>query len=118
MAVFGSPCHFFRYLTDPLQMKTVKKTAPGAERSTVDRFQPSTNEDQRQQKVFQPLYALSLRSVGQAAKAMRLNADDFVPPRNKTVVIEIGGVHERRRSNRADSRSRLTFWPLLQQSHE
>ena len=52
------------------------------------------------------------------AEAMRLNADDFVPSRHKTVVIEIGGVHERRRSNRSDPRSRLTFWPLLQQSHK
>ena len=52
------------------------------------------------------------------AEAMRLNADDFVPSRHKTVVIEIGGVHERRRSNRADPRSRLTFWPLLQQSQK
>ena len=50
--------------------------------------------------------------------AMRLNADDFVPCRHKYMVIEIGGVHERRRSNRADPRSRLTFWPLLQQSHK
>ena len=51
-------------------------------------------------------------------RAMRLNADDFVPSRYKTECIEIGGVHERRRSNRADPRSRLTFWPLLQQSHK
>ena len=50
-------------------------------------------------------------SIAQAIKAMRLNADDFVLSRHKTVDIEIGGVHERRRSNRADSRSRLTFWP-------
>ena len=48
--------------------------------------------------------------------AMRLNADDFVPLRHKNMVIEIGDVHARRRSNRADPRSRLTFWPLLQQS--
>ena len=33
----------------------------------------------------------------------------------KTVCIEIGGVHARRRSNRADVRSKLTFRPLLQQ---
>ena len=51
-------------------------------------------------------------------RAMRLNADDFVPSRYKTECIEIGGVHERRRSNRADPRSRLTFWPLLQQSQK
>ena len=50
--------------------------------------------------------------------AMRLNVDDFVPLRHENMVIEIGGVHERRRSNRADLRSQLTFWPLLQQSHE
>ena len=31
--------------------------------------------------------------------AMRLNADAFVPLRHKNMVIEIGGVHERRRSN-------------------
>ena len=40
---------------------------------------------------------------------MRLNADDFVPSRHKTVVIEIGGVHERRRSNRADSKKQTDF---------
>ena len=51
-------------------------------------------------------------------RAMRLNADDFLPSRFKTKCIEIGGVHERRRSNRADPRSRLTFWPLLQQSQK
>ena len=33
----------------------------------------------------------------------------------KTVCIEIRGVHARRRSNRADVRSKLTFRPLLQQ---
>ena len=58
------------------------------------------------------------RSIARAIKAMRLNADDFVPSRHKTECIEIGGVHERRRSNRADPRSRLTFWPLLQQSQK
>ena len=44
-------------------------------------------------------------------------ADDFVPSEHKTKCIEIGGVHERRRSNRAVVRGSLTFWPLLQQSH-
>ena len=51
------------------------------------------------------------------AEAMRLNADDFVPSEHNTECIEIGGVHERRRSNRAVVRGSLTFWPLLQQSH-
>ena len=31
--------------------------------------------------------------------SIRLNADDFVPYRHKTDCIQIGGVHERRRSN-------------------
>ena len=47
---------------------------------------------------------------------MRLNADDFVPSRHKTMGIEIGGAHDGRHSTPADRRSRLTFWPLLQQS--
>ena len=71
------------------------------------------------QSVHQPVVAShpNIR-VDAIKRAMRLNADDFVPLRYKNMVIEIGGVHERRRSNRADPRSRLTVWPLLQQSHE
>ena len=33
-----------------------------------------------------------------ALKAMRLNADDFVPSRHKTECIEIGGAHDGRNS--------------------
>ena len=33
----------------------------------------------------------SQQSVGISPEAMRLNADDFVPPRHKTGGIEIGG---------------------------
>ena len=58
------------------------------------------------------------RSIAQAIKAMRLNADDFVPSRHKTECIEIGGAHDGRNSTPADLRSRLTFWPLLQQSQK
>ena len=57
----------------------------------------------------------SQESIVQALKAMRLNADDFVPLRHKTMGIEIGGAHDGRHSTPADRRSRLTFW-LLQQS--
>ena len=71
------------------------------------------------QSLHQPVVASHPKIPADSmAEAMRLNADDFVPLRHKTVVIEIGGVHERRRSNRADPRSRLTFWPLLQQSQK
>ena len=71
------------------------------------------------QSLHQPVVASHPNIRVDAIKgAMRLNADDFVPLRHKNMVIEIGGVHERRRSNRADLRSQLTFWPLLQQSHE
>ena len=51
-------------------------------------------------------------------RAMRLNTDAkgiFIVKRK---CIEIGGVHDRRRSNPAVFRSSLTFWPLLQHSHQ
>ncbi len=46
---------------------------------------------------------------------MRLNTDAKALWLSKGIAIEIGGVHDRRRSNPAGFRSRLTFWPLLQQ---
>ena len=55
-------------------------------------------------------------SNAQAIEAMRLNADDFVPQRHKTECIEFGGAHDGQHSTPANRRSRLTFWPLLQQS--
>ena len=60
----------------------------------------------------------SQQSIVQALKAMRVNADDFVPRRHKSMGIEIGGAHDGRHSTPADRRSRLTFWPLLQQSQQ
>ncbi len=60
----------------------------------------------------------SQKSIVQALKAMRLNADDFVLYRHKTMGTENGGAHDGRHSTPADRRSRLTFWPLLQQSQQ
>ena len=57
-------------------------------------------------------------SVGQAMEAMRLNADDIVPSKHKTMDIVIGGAHDGRHSTPAERRSKLTFWPLLQQSQQ
>ena len=49
------------------------------------------------QSLHQPVVANHPNIRVDAIKgAMRLNADDFVPLRHKNMVIEIGGVHERR----------------------
>ena len=48
-------------------------------------------------------------------RAMRLNTDAESHCIVKTMDIEIGGVHDRRRSNPAAVRSSLTLYPLLQQ---
>ena len=48
------------------------------------------------QSLHQPVVASHPNIRVDAIKgAMRLNADDFVPSRNKNMVIEIGGVHAR-----------------------
>ena len=51
-------------------------------------------------------------------EAMRLNADDFVPFWHKPESIEIEGAHDGLNSTPANRSSRLTFWPLLQQSQK
>ena len=51
-------------------------------------------------------------------RAMRLNTDAKGILIVKGKCIEIGGVHDRRRSNPAVVRSSLTFWPLLQHSQK
>ena len=40
------------------------------------------------------------------------------PQRVESKAIEIGGADDSRHSTGADRRSRLTFWPLLQQSQQ
>ena len=70
---------------------------------TLNRLLPETQEPVllvNAQSLHQPVVAShpNIR-VDSIKGAMRLNADDFVPLRHKNMVIEIGGVHERRRSN-------------------
>ena len=69
----------------------------------LNRLLPETQEPVllvSAQSLDQPVVASHLNiRVDSIKGAMRLNADDFVPLRHKNMVIEIGGVHERRRSN-------------------
>ena len=89
---------------------------------TLNRLLPETQEPVllvSAQSLHQPVVASHPNiPVDAIDEAMRLNADDFVPGRHKTMGIEIGGAHDGRHSTPADRRSRLTFWPLLQQSQQ
>ena len=51
-------------------------------------------------------------------RAMRLNTDGKWTLLGKSKCTETGGANDSRHSTSADHRSSLTFWPLLQHSHQ
>ena len=76
---------------------------PGPQLLSTERLQSGTE--------FSLLDLLPLR-------AMRLNTDGKWILLGKSMGIEIGGANDSRHSTSADHRSSLTFWPLLQHSHQ